>query len=67
MIKDKIRNCLEENIILWQTETNSLPKITFDKYTYKTSNLYVGDPDTEGRIQWQYAPVSRILDFSDLA
>ena len=66
MIKDKIRNCLEENIILWQTETNSLPKITFDKYTYKTSNLYVGDPDTEGRIQWQYAPVSRILDFSDL-
>ena len=66
MIKDKIRNCLEENIILWQTETNSLPKITFDKYTYKTSNLYVGDPDTEGRIQWQYTPVSRILDFSDL-
>ncbi len=66
MIKDKIKNCLEENIILWQTEANSLPKIKFDEYTYEKSNLYVGDSDTEGRIQWHYTPVSRILDFSDL-
>lgn len=66
MIKDKIKNCLEENIILWQTEANSLPKIKFDEYIYEKSNLYVGDPDTEGRIQWHYTPVSRILDFSDL-
>ena len=66
MIKDKIKNCLEENIILWQTEANSLPKIKFDEYTYEKSNLYVGDSDTEGRIQWHYTPVSRVLDFSDL-
>ncbi len=66
MIKEKIKNCLEENIALWQLETNSLPKINFDQYTYETSNLYVGKPDTEGRIQWHYAPANRVLDFSKL-
>lgn len=66
MIKDIIKNCLEENIILWRTETNSLPKINFDKYTYEESDLYIGEPDAEGRIQWHYASVNRVLDFSEL-
>lgn len=66
MIKEKIKNCLEANVALWQMEANSLPKVNYDEDTYEESNLYIGEPDDEGRIQWKYAPVNRILDFSEL-
>ena len=66
MIKEKIKKCLEDNILLWQVETNTLPKIKYDAYMSELTNMYVGKPDSEERIQWKYVPVNRILDFSDL-
>lgn len=66
MIKEEIKRCLEKNVEMWQKETNSLPKISYDEDVCEWSDLFVGQPDTNGSIQWQYAPVDRILDFSDL-
>lgn len=66
MIKEEIKRCLEKNVEMWQKETNSLPKISYDEDVCEWSDLFVGQPDTDSSIQWQYAPVDRILDFSDL-
>lgn len=65
-IKEEIKRCLEENVQMWKRETNSLPRIDYDEDTCEWSDLFVGKPDTNGSIQWQYEPVDRILDFSDL-
>ena len=60
MIKEEIKRCLEKNVEMWQKETNSLPKISYDEDVCEWSDLFVGQPDTDGSIQWQYAPVDRI-------
>ena len=31
MIKEEIKRCLEKNVEMWQKETNSLPKISYDE------------------------------------
>ena len=42
----------------------SLPALPYNED--EPSNLYVGEIDKVGWIQWQYVPADRIIDFSGL-
>lgn len=64
MLKEKIKKYLDEYFKRWREDHNSLPQIGYDDS--KMSSLYVGEVLNEEYIQWQYVPVNRIIDFSEL-
>lgn len=64
MLKKKIKEYLDEYFKMWKEDYNSLPRIGYDDS--EISSLHVGEVLKNGYIQWQYVPVNRIIDFSEL-
>ena len=64
MFKKKKKKYIDAFFKVFENDLKSLPKIPYDED--EPSNLYVGEIDKEGWIQWQYVPVDRIIDFSEL-
>lgn len=60
MFQEILKNYIDAFFEDWK----SLPKLPYDED--EPSSLYVGEIDEEGWIEWQYVPVDRILDFSEL-
>jgi len=63
-LKEKIKACLDQWFHVWKEDQGTLPKVSYEEEA--DSNLYVGKPDKEGWIEWQYAPVKEMVDFSGL-
>ena len=67
MLKEFLKKYLDAFFKVFEDDLKSLPKVAYDEDNEDNpSNLYVGEMDNEGWIQWQYVPVDRIIDFSEL-
>ena len=64
MLKEVLKKYIDAFFKVFEDDLKSLPKIPYDEDN--PSNLYVGEMDNDEDIQWQYAPVDRIIDFSEL-
>ena len=64
MLKEVLKKYIDAFCKVYEDEWKSLPLLPYDED--EPSNLYVGEIDEEGWIQWQYVPVDRIIDFSGL-
>ncbi|MDE6052356.1 MAG: SecY-interacting protein Syd [Lachnospiraceae bacterium] len=64
MLKEVLKKYLDVYFKEYEDYFKSLPALPYDED--EPSDLYVGEIDKEGWIQWQYAPVDRIIDFSGL-
>ena len=64
MLKEVLKKYIDAFFKVFEDDLKSLPKIAYDEDN--PSNLYVGEMDNEEWIQWQYVPVDRIIDFSEL-
>ena len=64
MFQEILKNYIDAFFKVYEEDLKSLPKLPYDED--EPSSLYVGEIDEEGWIEWQYVPVDRILDFSEL-
>ena len=64
MLKEVLKKYIDAYCKVYEDEWKSLPKLPYDED--EPSNLYVGEINEDGWIQWQYVTVDRIIDFSGL-
>lgn len=64
MLKEVLKKYIDAFFKFYEDEWKSLPQLPYDED--EPSNLYVGEIDEDGWIQWQYIPVDRMIDFSRL-
>lgn len=64
MLKEVLKKYIDAYYKVCEDDWKSLPKLPYDED--EPSNLYVGEINENGWIQWQYVPVDRIIDFSGL-
>lgn len=64
MMKEELHGYLEKYVEYWKSERGSLPMVSFDE-DCKT-NMYIGEIDKYGYIQWNYRKKDSIIDFSDI-
>ena len=64
MLKEVLKKYIDAFFKGYEDDLKSLPKLPYDEDN--PSNLYVGEMDNDGWIQWRYVPVDRIIDFSEL-
>lgn len=64
MLKEVLKKYIDAFFKGYDDDLKSLPVLPYDEDN--PSNLYVREMDNDGWIQWQYVPVDRIIDFSEV-